>query len=43
MVSSPPGMVWALGGELTLGSGAPYPSRAEGPAHRIRVAGFWAD
>jgi formylglycine-generating enzyme required for sulfatase activity len=43
MVSSPPGMVWAPGGELTMGSDTPYASRAEGPAHRVRVAGFWTD
>jgi formylglycine-generating enzyme required for sulfatase activity len=42
-VSSPPGMVWAPGGELTMGTDAPYASRAEGPAHRVRIDGFWTD
>ena len=39
----PPGMVWIPGGELTMGSDAPDSSRAEGPAHRVRVDGFWTD
>jgi hypothetical protein len=42
-VSSPPGLVRAPGGELTMGTDAPYASPAEGPAHRVRVAGFWTD
>ncbi|HEY7152511.1 MAG TPA: SUMF1/EgtB/PvdO family nonheme iron enzyme, partial [Gemmataceae bacterium] len=40
---SPPGMVWIPGGEFTMGSDAPYASRAERPAHRVRVDGFWMD
>ena len=39
----PPGMVWVPGGEFTMGSDAPYASRAEGPAHRVRLDGFWID
>ena len=39
----PPGMVWVPGGEFTMGSDAPYASRAEGPVHRVRVDGFWMD
>ncbi len=41
--SAPPGMVRIPGGEFTMGSDAPYASRAEGPAHRVRVDGFWMD
>jgi formylglycine-generating enzyme required for sulfatase activity len=40
---APPGMVWIPGGEFTMGSDAPYASPAEGPAHRVRVDGFWMD
>jgi formylglycine-generating enzyme required for sulfatase activity len=40
---APPGMAWVPGGELTMGSDAPDASRAEGPAHRARVAGPWTD
>jgi formylglycine-generating enzyme required for sulfatase activity len=36
-------MRWIPGGEFTMGSDAPYASRAEGPAHRVRVDGFWMD
>src|SRR5438132_1330042 len=39
----PPGMVEIPSGEFTMGSGAPYAYRAEGPAHRVRVDGFWMD
>src|SRR6266542_1798148 len=39
----PPGMVWIPGGEFTMGSNEPYASRAEGPAHRVRLDGFWID
>jgi formylglycine-generating enzyme len=41
--SGPPGMVWIPGGEFTMGSDAAYASRAEGPAHRVRLDGFWID
>jgi formylglycine-generating enzyme len=37
------GMVWIPGGEFMMGTDAPYASRAEGPAHRVRVDGFWMD
>jgi hypothetical protein len=40
---APPGMVWVPGGELTMGCDAPHASRAEGPAHRVRVDGLWMD
>jgi formylglycine-generating enzyme len=39
----PPGMVWIPGGEFTMGSEAPYAFRNEGPAHRVRVSGFFMD
>lgn len=39
----PPGMVWVPGGEFTMGSDAPCERRNEGPAHRVRVGGFWMD
>jgi formylglycine-generating enzyme required for sulfatase activity len=39
----PPGMRWIPGGEFTMGSDAPDASRVEGPAHRVRVDGFWMD
>jgi formylglycine-generating enzyme required for sulfatase activity len=35
------GMVWVPGGEFVMGSDDHYPEEA--PAHRVRVAGFWAD
>jgi formylglycine-generating enzyme required for sulfatase activity len=41
--AAPPGMVWIRGGEFTMGSNDPHASRAEGPAHRVRVDGFWMD
>jgi formylglycine-generating enzyme len=37
------GMLWIPGGEFTMGSDAEYAMRAEGPAHRVRVDGFWMD
>jgi formylglycine-generating enzyme required for sulfatase activity len=52
---TPPGMVWIRGGEFTMGTDAtmepditlrPDPEKAwpdEGPAHRVRVDGFWID
>jgi formylglycine-generating enzyme required for sulfatase activity len=39
----PAGMRWIPGGEFTMGSDAPYAYRAEGPAHRVRLDGFWMD
>src|SRR5262245_30588903 len=40
---APSGMVWIPGGEFTMGSDASYALRAEGPAHRVRVDGFFMD
>src|SRR5438874_2507029 len=37
------GMVWIPGGEFTMGCDANYASPAEGPAHRVRLDGFWID
>ncbi|MFL5245206.1 MAG: formylglycine-generating enzyme family protein [Gemmataceae bacterium] len=42
-VSTPQGMVWIPGGEFTMGNSAPDAPAAEGPAHRVRVDGFWMD
>ncbi|MGE0153046.1 MAG: formylglycine-generating enzyme family protein [Reyranellaceae bacterium] len=39
--AAPPGMVWIVGGEFTMGSDRHYPEEA--PAHRVRVDGFWMD
>ena len=39
----PPGMVWIPGGEFTMGSDAEYAMSHEGPAHRVRVDGFFID
>jgi formylglycine-generating enzyme len=39
----PPGMAWIPGGEFTMGSDADYAMRHEGPAHRVRVDGFFMD
>ena len=39
----PPGMAWVPGGEFMMGSNAPCERHNEGPAHRVRVAGFWID
>jgi formylglycine-generating enzyme required for sulfatase activity len=41
--AAPPGMIWIPGGEFTMGSDAADASRAEHPAHRARVDGFWMD
>jgi formylglycine-generating enzyme required for sulfatase activity len=41
--SAPPGMVWILGGEFTMGTDASIGKADEKPAHRVRVAGFWMD
>jgi formylglycine-generating enzyme required for sulfatase activity len=39
----PPGMVWAPGGEFTMGTDADLGRPEEKPAHRARVDGFWID
>jgi formylglycine-generating enzyme required for sulfatase activity len=39
----PPGMRWIPPGEFTMGSDAAYSIHAEGPAHRVRLDGFWID
>jgi formylglycine-generating enzyme required for sulfatase activity len=36
-----PNMVWIRGGEFLMGSDKHYPE--EGPAHNVRVDGFWMD
>jgi len=41
--NEPQGMVWVPGGEFTMGSDAAKAWRAEHPAHRVRVDGFWMD
>jgi formylglycine-generating enzyme required for sulfatase activity len=38
-----PGMVWIPPGEFIMGSNGPDALRAEGPAHRVRLDGFWID
>ena len=41
-VTPPPaGMVWVPGGQFLMGSDRHYPE--EGPAHPVRVDGFWMD
>jgi formylglycine-generating enzyme required for sulfatase activity len=37
------GMVWVPGGEFTMGTDSPLGWAEEGPAHRVRVDGFWMD
>jgi formylglycine-generating enzyme required for sulfatase activity len=41
--SAPPRMIWISGGEFNMGCDADYANPAEGPAHRVRVDGFWID
>lgn len=38
-----PGMVWIPGGAFTMGSDLPDALPEEGPAHRVRVDGFYLD
>lgn len=40
---SPPGMVWVPGSEFTMGSDGSNSRPDEGPAHCVRVDGFWMD
>jgi formylglycine-generating enzyme required for sulfatase activity len=40
---APPGMVWIPGGEFVMGSDGPEANADEGPAHPVRVDGFWMD
>src|SRR5579884_2653596 len=42
-LAAPPGMRWVPGGEFTMGNNDANVSPAEGPAHRVRVDGFWMD
>jgi sulfatase modifying factor 1 len=37
------GMVWIPGGEFAMGSDLPDAYRAEQPAHRVKIDGFWMD
>jgi formylglycine-generating enzyme required for sulfatase activity len=39
----PAGMRWIPGGKFTMGSDDPDAAAVEGPAHRVRVDGFWMD
>ena len=39
----PQGMVWIPAGEFSMGSDLPDAYRAEQPAHRVKVDGFWMD
>jgi formylglycine-generating enzyme len=41
--SGPPGMAWIPGGEFVMGSDEESAWPEEGPAHRVRVGGFWMD
>src|SRR5881275_2160523 len=41
--ASPPGMVWILGGEFSMGTDLDLGWPDEKPAHRVRVDGFWMD
>ena len=36
-------MVWVPGSEFTMGSDGSNSRPDEGPAHRVRVDGFWMD
>ncbi len=38
-----PGMVWIPAGEFTMGTNDATAQPNEGPAHRVRVDGFWMD
>lgn len=40
---SPPGMVWIPGGEFVMGSASHLAKKNEGPAHRVKISGFWMD
>ncbi len=39
----PPGMVWIPGGTFTMGSEDQTAHEVEGPAHGVKVQGFWMD
>jgi formylglycine-generating enzyme required for sulfatase activity len=41
--AAPPGMVWVPGGEFTMGTDSHLAGPNEGPAHRVRVDGFFMD
>ncbi len=41
--AGPPGMVWIVGGEFTMGSDSDPSWPEERPAHRVRVDAFWMD
>ncbi len=41
--SGPQSMVWIPGGEFIMGSEHPKAQRNEGPAHRVKVSGYWVD
>ncbi len=41
--TSTEGMVWVPGGEFTMGTDSSLGWAEEGPAHRVKVDGFWMD
>jgi sulfatase modifying factor 1 len=40
-VNGPLGMIWIPGGEFTMGSDHRHAQPNEGPAHRVRLSGYW--
>jgi formylglycine-generating enzyme len=42
-VRGPKGMVWVPGGDFLMGSDHKLAQKNEGPAHKVRVDGFWMD
>jgi formylglycine-generating enzyme required for sulfatase activity len=41
--TGPKDMVWIPGGAFTMGSEHPHALPNEGPAHRVKLSGFWVD
>jgi sulfatase modifying factor 1 len=39
----PKEMMWIPGGEFVMGSAGPLAKANEGPAHKVRIHGFWMD
>ena len=42
-VNAPKGMAWVPGGVFMMGSNHKLAPRNEGPAHLVKVNGFWMD